>query len=174
MGNASQFGVKIGGDVSVDFAYVMERMRRLRASIAPVDSAERYAKQLGVDLFIGKGAFTGSNTIEVNGKTLKFAKAVVATGGNYLHKKIADVTTTHLEFSSGLRAHIFVSWLHPFKEQKLIVVGDRKMAMFDDSRPWNEKLLLYPHQIKWENNIPIPAKAEPEYVEVVASSAARG
>jgi pyruvate/2-oxoglutarate dehydrogenase complex dihydrolipoamide dehydrogenase (E3) component len=79
--NASQFGVKIDGDVSVDFAYVMARMRRLRAGIAPVDSAERYSKQLGVDLFIGKGAFTGNNRIEVNGQTLKFAKAVVATGG---------------------------------------------------------------------------------------------
>jgi pyruvate/2-oxoglutarate dehydrogenase complex dihydrolipoamide dehydrogenase (E3) component len=79
--NASQFGVKIDGDISVDFAYVMERMRRLRASIAPADSAERYSKQLGVDLFIGKGVFTGKNTIEVNGKTLSFARAVVATGG---------------------------------------------------------------------------------------------
>jgi len=79
--NASQFGVNISGDVSVDFGFVMERLRRLRASIAPVDSAERYAKQLGVDLFIGKGIFTGKNRIEVNGKTIKFAKAVVATGG---------------------------------------------------------------------------------------------
>ena len=79
--NAFRFGVKIDGDVSVDFAYVMERMRRLRASIAPVDSAERYSEQLGVDLFIGKGTFTGDNLIEVNGKTLKFAKAVIATGG---------------------------------------------------------------------------------------------
>ena len=79
--HASQYGVKITGDVSVDFGFVMERLRRLRASIAPVDSAERYADQLGVDLFIGKGAFTGKNTIEVNGKTLKFSKAVVATGG---------------------------------------------------------------------------------------------
>ena len=79
---ASQFGVKIDGDISVDFPYVMERLRRLRASIAPVDSAERYAKQLGVDLFIGKGAFTGNHRIEVNGKSLNFAKAVVATGGH--------------------------------------------------------------------------------------------
>ncbi|WP_372680957.1 FAD-containing oxidoreductase, partial [Desulfosarcina sp.] len=79
--HASQYGVKIKGDVSVDFGFVMERLRRLRASIAPVDSAERYANQLGVDLYIGKGAFTGKNTIEVNGKSLKFAKAVVATGG---------------------------------------------------------------------------------------------
>jgi len=92
--------------------------------------------------------------------------SVIATGGNYLHQKIADVTTTHLEFPSGLQAHIFVSWLHPFKEQKLVVVGDRKMAVFDDTQPWTDKLFLYPHQIKWENHIPIPAKAEPERCEI--------
>ena len=79
--NASEFGVRVSGDVSVDFGFVMERMRRLRASIAPVDSAERYSKKLGVDVFIGKGQFTGKDTIEVNGKTLTFSKAVVATGG---------------------------------------------------------------------------------------------
>jgi pyruvate/2-oxoglutarate dehydrogenase complex dihydrolipoamide dehydrogenase (E3) component len=79
--NASEFGIRIDGEVSVDFSRVMERMRRLRAGIAPVDSAERYARQLGVDVFIGKGVFTGNNSIEVNGRTLNFAKAVVATGG---------------------------------------------------------------------------------------------
>ena len=93
-------------------------------------------------------------------------EAVAATGGNYLHKKIADVTTTHLEFPSGLRSHIFVSWLHPFKEQKLVVVGDKKMAVFDDTRPWEDKLLLYPHEIKWQNNLPVPAKAEPDHVSI--------
>ncbi|GBC60449.1 oxidoreductase [Desulfonema ishimotonii] len=93
-------------------------------------------------------------------------ESVSATGGNYLHKKIADVTTTHLDFPSGLKAHIFVSWLHPFKEQKLVVVGDRKMAVFDDTRPWREKLLLYPHQINWEGNIPVPARAEPEFPDI--------
>ena len=89
-------------------------------------------------------------------------ESVQATGGNYLHRRIADVTTTHLEFPSGLRAHIFVSWLHPFKEQKLVVVGDKKMAMFDDTQPWKDKLLLYPHQINWQNNAPVPVKGEPE------------
>jgi pyruvate/2-oxoglutarate dehydrogenase complex dihydrolipoamide dehydrogenase (E3) component len=79
--NASAFGVNIHGNVSVDFGFIMERMRRLRASIAPVDSAKRYSEQLGVDVFIGKGTFNGKNTIEVNGKTLSFAKAVIATGG---------------------------------------------------------------------------------------------
>ncbi|MGD9311001.1 MAG: FAD-dependent oxidoreductase, partial [Desulfosarcina sp.] len=57
--NASEFGVKISGDVSVDFGYVMERLRRLRSDIAPVDSAQRYSEKLGVDVYIGKGRFTG-------------------------------------------------------------------------------------------------------------------
>lgn len=91
---------------------------------------------------------------------------VMATGGNYLHKQIADVTTTHLEFPSGTKAHIFVSWLHPYKEQKLVVVGDKKMAVFDDTLPWEDKLLLYPHEVNWENNIPIPSKAEAERVDI--------
>lgn len=79
--DAAAFGVKVTGQVSVDFGLVMERMRRLRASIAPNDSAQRFSEKLGVDLFLGKGKFTGKNTIEVNGRTLTFSKAVVATGG---------------------------------------------------------------------------------------------
>ncbi|UCE52907.1 MAG: Gfo/Idh/MocA family oxidoreductase [Desulfobacterales bacterium] len=93
-------------------------------------------------------------------------ESVLTTGGNYLHQKIADVTTTHLDFPSGLRAHIFVSWLHPYKDQKLVVVGDRKMAVFDDTQPWRNKLLLYPHEINWQNHIPVPAKADPQKVNI--------
>ncbi|MFC1886507.1 Gfo/Idh/MocA family oxidoreductase [Thermodesulfobacteriota bacterium] len=93
-------------------------------------------------------------------------ESVFATGGNYLHNKIADVTTTHIEFPSGLRAHIFVSWLHPFKVQQLVVVGDRKMAVFDDMQPWKDKLLLFHHKIKWENNLPVSDKAEAERVDI--------
>ncbi len=93
-------------------------------------------------------------------------RTVQATGGNYLHNRIADVTTTHLSFPSGLKAHIFVSWLHPFKEQKLVVVGDRKMAVFDDTLPWPEKLSLYPHEINWKENIPVPTRGERELIAV--------
>ncbi|WP_456432903.1 Gfo/Idh/MocA family oxidoreductase [Thermosulfuriphilus sp.] len=93
-------------------------------------------------------------------------EAVFATGGNYLHRQIADVTTTHLTFPSGLKAHIFVSWLHPFKEQKLVVVGEGKMAVFNDTEPWGRKLLLYRHSISWKNGIPVPIKADPEIIEV--------
>lgn len=91
--------------------------------------------------------------------------AVRAQGGNYLHQSIADVTISLLSFASGVRAHIFVSWLHPFKEQKLVIVGDRKMAVFDDMEK-KDKLLLYPHSIDWKNQIPIANKADAQAVEI--------
>lgn len=87
-------------------------------------------------------------------------ETVVSRGGNYLNEHIADVTLSALEFSSGLRAHVFVSWLHPYKEQRLVVVGDRQMAVFDDVAPAGEKLLLYPHQIEWRNQAPVASRAE--------------
>jgi UDP-2-acetamido-3-amino-2,3-dideoxy-glucuronate N-acetyltransferase len=89
---------------------------------------------------------------------------VTAEGGAYLHKTIADVTTTHLAFAGGERAHIFVSWLHPFKEQKLVVVGDRAQAVFNDGEPWDRKLLLYPHRIEWRDTMPVPERAEAQAV----------
>ncbi len=93
-------------------------------------------------------------------------ESVQASGGNYLHQKIADTTVSLLEFSSGVKAHIFVSWLHPFKEQKLVVVGDRKMAVFDDTAPWPEKLQLFSHSVQWNGSVPVARKADAELVEV--------
>lgn len=84
---------------------------------------------------------------------------VLSQGGNYLHDQIADVTVSLLSFPSGVKAHIFVSWLHPFKEQKLVVVGDKGMAVFNDTEP-HAKLQLYPHSVAWENQTPIPSKAD--------------
>jgi UDP-2-acetamido-3-amino-2,3-dideoxy-glucuronate N-acetyltransferase len=91
---------------------------------------------------------------------------VTAVGHNYLHKQLADVTTTHLSFPSGVNGHIFVSWLHPFKEQKLIVIGEKQMAVFEDTQPWEKKIALYSHTIKWQSGMPIPEKADPEFVAV--------
>lgn len=76
---AAEFGVRIAGEVSVDFAAVMERMRRLRADISPHDSAMRL-RESGVDVFIGNAAFSDSETVRVGDKTLRFAKAVIAAG----------------------------------------------------------------------------------------------
>ncbi|MCH9675443.1 MAG: mercuric reductase [Gammaproteobacteria bacterium] len=78
---AGDYGVRVSGEVSIDFGAVMERMRRLRAQISPVDSATRYADELGVDVYMGRATFIGPDTVEVNGRTLRFAKAVIATGG---------------------------------------------------------------------------------------------
>lgn len=88
--------------------------------------------------------------------------SVSATGGNYLQNDITDVTLTTMDFPSGVKSHIFVSWLHPFKEQKLVVVGDKKMVVFDDVS--KEKLFLYPHKIEWQKRIPIAQKADAEIV----------
>ncbi len=81
-------------------------------------------------------------------------------GSNYLHARIPDVTMTNLKFPSGVGAHIFVSWLNPFKEQRLVIVGDRGMIVFDDTQPVAQKLTLYPHTINWKNGLPVPQKAE--------------
>lgn len=79
---------------------------------------------------------------------------VCASGGGYLQPEIADVTVTSLQFTSGARGHVFVSWLHPYKEQKLIVVGDRKMAVFDDIAR-EGKLKIYDKRIVWEADLPV-------------------
>ncbi|HLB06891.1 MAG TPA: Gfo/Idh/MocA family oxidoreductase [Alphaproteobacteria bacterium] len=89
---------------------------------------------------------------------------VSAVGAYYLHGRIADVTTTHLAFPDGTRAHVFVSWLHPFKEQKLVVVGDQGMAVFDDGEPWASKVLIYRHRIEWRDGVPEAQRAEGEPV----------
>jgi len=57
-----------------------------------------------------------------------------------------------------------VSWLHPFKEQKLVVVGERAMAVFDDTAPWPEKLVLYPHRVAWDGAVPVARKADAQPV----------
>jgi predicted dehydrogenase len=86
---------------------------------------------------------------------------VVACGGNYIQPNIADVTVTNLLFDNGVRAHIHVSWLHPFKEQRLVVIGSKKMASFDDV---SKELVLYDQRVDLKENGPIPVKGEGELV----------
>jgi predicted dehydrogenase len=86
---------------------------------------------------------------------------VVACGGSYVQPNIADVTVTHLLFDNGVRAHIHVSWLHPFKEQRLVVIGSRKMASFDDVA---KQLVLYDQRVDLREGEPIPVKGNGEEV----------
>ncbi len=90
---------------------------------------------------------------------------VSAFGDDYLSKGIYDTTLTTMEFQSGVKSHIFVSWLHPYKEQKLIVVGSKAMAVFDDGS--EEKLFVYPHKIEWKDGkIPVAQKADFQVVPI--------
>jgi len=98
-------------------------------------------------------------------------QSISAHGSAYVKNDIADVTVTIMDFPSGVKCHIFVSWLHPFKEQKLVVVGGKKMAVFDDLT--EEKLFLYPHKIEWQNRIPVAHKAEVETVPIAMSEPLR-
>jgi UDP-2-acetamido-3-amino-2,3-dideoxy-glucuronate N-acetyltransferase len=90
---------------------------------------------------------------------------VTATGGAYLQPNIADVTISNLLFDHGTRAHIFVSWLHPYKEQRLIVIGSKQMAVFEDSRP-DRKLMLFNKQIELRNGGLEALKPEGTVVEL--------
>jgi predicted dehydrogenase len=96
---------------------------------------------------------------------------VSACGGAYLQANIPDVTVTNLLFDNGVRAHIFVSWLHPFKEQRLVVIGSRKMASFDDV---NKKLILYDQRVEVNNGCdPTPIKGDGQEVAYGASEPLR-
>jgi UDP-2-acetamido-3-amino-2,3-dideoxy-glucuronate N-acetyltransferase len=83
-----------------------------------------------------------------------------------LQPNIADTATIHMEFKQGLKAHISVSWLHPYKEQKLVVVGKDAMIIFDDTKSWNEKLAFYPHSVSYTDGMPVLQKADVEYLKV--------
>jgi UDP-2-acetamido-3-amino-2,3-dideoxy-glucuronate N-acetyltransferase len=89
-------------------------------------------------------------------------RRVSCQGSGYLNHDVSDVTLSHFDFPSGAQAHIFVSWLHPFKEQRLVVVGSEKMAVFDDTA--DHKLVLYPHKVEWKNRMPTAVKAAGEAV----------
>ena len=86
---------------------------------------------------------------------------VVACGGSYIQPNIADVTVTNLLFDNGVRAHIHVSWLHPFKEQRLVVIGSQKMASFDDV---DKRLVLYDQRVDLREGEPVPIKKKGEEI----------
>lgn len=86
---------------------------------------------------------------------------IAAYGGSYVQPNIADVTITHLLFDNGVRGHIYVSWLHPYKEQRLVLVGSKKMASFDDV---TKQLVLYDQRVELQEGQPTPIKGKGETV----------
>lgn len=93
---------------------------------------------------------------------------VTAQGGSYVTPNLADWTTAQLRFANGINAHFNISWLHPFKEQRLTVIGDQGMMVFEDSvADWDKKLALYKHRLNHAEGVaPTPEKADVEYIAV--------
>ncbi|HAA93681.1 MAG TPA: oxidoreductase [Rhodospirillaceae bacterium] len=91
--------------------------------------------------------------------TGQFPSRVVSSGGTYLYPPVADTSLTHLTFEDGVQGHIFVSWLHPFKEHRTVVVGSEGMAVFDDVEQGDQKLMLYRHKVGWQGDIAAINKA---------------
>jgi len=84
-----------------------------------------------------------------------------------LQDNIADTATIHITFQSGLKSHISVSWLHPYKEQKLVVIGKTAMLVFDDTKPWNEKLSIQRYQAEISQGLPSLKKDNSEFIKVI-------
>jgi predicted dehydrogenase len=97
---------------------------------------------------------------------------VTAIGGTYITPNLADVTVSTLHFRTGVRAHVFVSWINPFKEQKLVVVGSRKMAVFNDVVS-DEKLTLYDQQVGLNGREPVLHKGPIEIVPIASAEPLR-
>lgn len=92
---------------------------------------------------------------------------VSATGYCGITPGIADWSITHLRFPSGLAGHIQASWLHPFKEHRLVAIGEEGMMVFEDSRPvWEEKLAFYNATVDMSGPVPQAGKADPDYIAV--------
>ncbi len=85
-------------------------------------------------------------------------------GYRFINKNIEDGVISFFEFPNNVKAHIFVSWWHPFKEQRFVIIGTHGMLVFDDTS--KEKLFLYPHKVEWENNIPVAKKEDMRVIEV--------
>lgn len=89
---------------------------------------------------------------------------VAAHGEAYLTDGVADTSLSHLTFTDRLQAHIFVSWLNPYKDQRLVVVGSAGMVVFNDVAQGADKLLFYRHEVGWNGDIPTVAKTEAEAI----------
>lgn len=93
--------------------------------------------------------------------------AITAEGASFVTREIADVAICHMRFPSGVRAHVQASWMHPFKEQRLVVIGELGMAVFEDSQPdWSRRLAFYSHRVTYDNKLPVPVRGDAEFIEV--------
>lgn len=99
-------------------------------------------------------AITGEKPISVRGV------------GSAMLNRLSDFAHLHLQFTSGVRSHVFASRLNPYRERRLTVIGSKAMAVFDDVAPWNQKLAIYHHKLWEDDNGWQSEMVDPEYVTI--------
>ncbi len=114
---SSEFGVQGVKDVMVDFGKAMERMRRIRAGISFHDSVQRFTRELGVDVFLGQGKFIGHDSIEVEGKRLRFKKAAICSGARAAAPPIPGIE------EAGYLTNENVFWLTELPKRLAVIGG---------------------------------------------------
>ncbi|MFQ6610711.1 MAG: Gfo/Idh/MocA family protein [Fidelibacterota bacterium] len=95
--------------------------------------------------------------------TESFPRLVTSTGGAFIQVGIHDITLTQLTYPNDVQGHIFVSWLHPFKEHRLVVVGSKGMLRFEDSAD-GKPLLFYDKGIELEQGVPVNREGPTERI----------
>jgi pyruvate/2-oxoglutarate dehydrogenase complex dihydrolipoamide dehydrogenase (E3) component len=114
--SAEEFGIRVKGEVEVDFAKVMQRVRKIRAEISENDSVERFHSFMGVESYLGDAKFVGKNQVEVNGQVLTFQKCTIATGGRPHVPKILGLDTIPYHTSDTI-------WNLTRQPKSLLVLG---------------------------------------------------
>lgn len=114
---AARAGVHVDSEPRVDFGEVMHRMRGIRARISPNDSADRFQNELGVDVYFGEARFTGRDEVSVAGTTLRFSKAVIATGARAFVPPIPGLDET------GYLTNVSIFDLRELPSRLLVVGG---------------------------------------------------
>ena len=93
-------------------------------------------------------------------------KTVRCEAADILQSGICDMASLHICFENGIKGNVSCSWLHPYKEQKLVVIGEKGMAVFDDTMDWEQKLAVYEHEVDLQVSPPILQNAEVRYEKV--------
>lgn len=114
---ADEFGITCGAGATINFNKAMERMRRIRAEISAHDSFERFNKELGIDVYLGSGHFSGPDSIDVEGKRLRFKKAAICTGARAAVPPIPGIEQT------GYLTNENVFWLTELPKRLLVIGG---------------------------------------------------
>jgi len=99
-------------------------------------------------------AITGEKPISVRGV------------GSAMLNRLSDFAHLHLQFTSGVRSHVFASRLNPYRERRLTVIGSKAMAVFDDVAPWGQKLAIYHHKLWEDDNGWQSEMVDPKYIDI--------